>query len=71
MSRIIVNGKDQEIELPLLLIDLIRLNDVQQPEMVSIQINQEFVDSDNFDSTQIVEGDEVEFLYFMGGGSRC
>ena len=66
-----MNGKEQEIEIPLLLIDLIKLNDVQKPEMVSIQVNGEFVNRENFDSTQIGQGDEVEFLYFMGGGSRC
>ena len=71
MAKIQVNGKDQEVEVPVSLIDLIRKNDVAQPEMVSVQLNGEFVLSDNFGSTFIQEGDEIEFLYFMGGGSRC
>jgi sulfur carrier protein len=71
MSRIIVNGKEQETDGPILLIDLIKLNNVQQPEMVSIQVNGEFVNREDFGTTQIAGGDEVEFLYFMGGGSRC
>ncbi|HWS00130.1 MAG TPA: sulfur carrier protein ThiS [Prolixibacteraceae bacterium] len=71
MSRIIVNGKEQEMEGSILLIDLIKRNDVQQPEMVSIQVNGEFVNRENFETTHIGPGDEVEFLYFMGGGSRC
>jgi len=71
MSRIIVNGKEQETDGPILLIDLIKLNNVQQPEMVSIQINGEFVNREDFGTTRIAGGDEVEFLYFMGGGSRC
>ena len=71
MGSILVNGKTQEVELPISLIDLIKKNNVEQPEMVSIQVNGEFVDRNNFDSTQINANDEVDFLYFMGGGSRC
>ena len=71
MGSILVNGKTQEAELPILLIDLIKNNNVEQPEMVSIQVNGEFVDRTNFDTTQINANDEVDFLYFMGGGSRC
>jgi len=37
--------------------------------MVSIQLNGQFVNRDDFDSTQVAEGDELDFLYFMGGGS--
>ena len=71
MAKIQVNGKDQEYELPLTLIDLIKKNNVAQPEMVSVQLNGEFLLSEKFETTQLSEGDEVEFLYFMGGGSRC
>lgn len=71
MSSIQVNGKNQEVEAPILLIDLIKMNNVEQPEMVSIQVNGEFVDRESFNSTQINANDEVDFLYFMGGGSRC
>ena len=71
MAKIQVNGKNQELELPLSLIELIKKNDVSQPEMVSVQLNGEFVVSEQFGITYLNEGDEVEFLYFMGGGSRC
>ena len=71
MGSIVVNGKVQEVEMPISLIDLIKNNKVEQPEMVSIQVNGEFVDRDSFESTQINANDEVDFLYFMGGGSRC
>jgi len=71
MSKILVNGKEQEIDVTIFLSDLIRKNNVEQPEMVSVQLNGEFVKREDFESTQINEGDEVDFLYFMGGGSRC
>lgn len=68
MSKIKVNDKIQEVKLPLTLIELTALNNVSQPDMVSIQINGEFVARDLFESTSINEGDEIDFLYFMGGG---
>lgn len=71
MGAVVVNGKNQEIETPVTLIELIRNNKVEKPEMVSIQVNGEFVGRDSFDSTIINPGDEIDFLYFMGGGSRC
>ncbi|MEI6751583.1 MAG: sulfur carrier protein ThiS [Paludibacter sp.] len=69
MSKISVNGKAQEVAAPISITNLIKLNDVAQPEMVSIQLNGQFVNRDEFDSTQVSEGDELDFLYFMGGGS--
>lgn len=71
MGRIIVNGKEQELTDPLTLIELIKQNNVEQPEMVSIQVNGEFVSREDFGTTFLNSGDEVDFLYFMGGGSRC
>ena len=70
MAKITVNGEAQEVQLPLSLTELIKQNDVQQPEMVSVQLNDDFVDRNEWDKLQIKEGDSVDFLYFMGGGSR-
>ncbi len=68
MAKIIVNGEYQEVELPLTVSELIKSNNVFQPEMVSVQVNEEFVEREEFDSLQIKDGDSVDFLYFMGGG---
>ena len=69
MAKIKVNGETQEVQLPLSLSELIKQNDVQQPDMVSVQINEDFVDRAEWDGIQIKEGDSVDFLYFMGGGA--
>ena len=69
MAKIIVNGEAQEVQLPLNLTELIKLNKVLQPEMVSVQVNDDFVDRTEWDGLQIKEGDVVDFLYFMGGGT--
>ena len=71
MASIQVNGKNQEVETPVSLVDVMKMNNVTQPEMVSVQVNGEFVNRENYSTVQINQGDEVDFLYFMGGGSRC
>ncbi len=48
--------------------ELLTLKNVEMPEMVSVQLNGEFVERDHLESTKAQEGDEVDFLYFMGGG---
>ena len=68
MATITVNGESQEVNLPLSLTELIKQNNVEQPEMVSVQVNDDFVDRTEWDDIQIKEGDSVDFLYFMGGG---
>lgn len=68
MAKIIVNGEDQEVQLPTTVADIIRINKVLQPDMVSVQVNEEFVDRADFATTQLNEGDAIDFLYFMGGG---
>ena len=69
MAKIYVNGDAQEVSLPLNVSELIKQNDVQQPEMVSVQVNEEFAERDDWDSIQLKEDDRVDFLYFMGGGN--
>ena len=69
MAKIYVNGDVQEVSLPLNVSELIKQNDVQQPDMVSVQVNEEFAERDDWDNIQLNEGDKVDFLYFMGGGA--
>ena len=68
MAKIYVNGEAQEVALPLNVEQLIAQNGVQQPEMVSVQVNEEFADRDDWDKISLNDGDKVDFLYFMGGG---
>ena len=68
MAKITVNGEAQEVQLPLNLAELIKNNNVLQPEMVSVQVNDDFVDRNEWNALQIKEGDSIDFLYFMGGG---
>ena len=70
MTKIYVNGDAQEVNLPLNVSELIKQSDVQQPDMVSVQVNEEFAEREDWENIQLKEGDKVDFLYFMGGGAR-
>ena len=69
MAQIIVNDEKQEVTLPLTLAELIKINKVVKPEMVTIQVNEDFVEREDYEKIQLKEGDRVDFLYFMGGGA--
>lgn len=69
MAQIIVNDEKQEVTLPLTLAELIKINKVFQPKMVTIQVNEDFVEREDYEKIQLKEGDRVDFLYFMGGGA--
>ncbi len=67
--KIKVNGKEQNFDKDSLSVsELLNLSKVEKPEMVSVQLNGEFVKKEDLEKTNLKENDEVEFLYFMGGG---
>ena len=66
--KITVAGVKKEVADGLTVTALIEQEKVETPQYVTVSINEEFVESGAFESTVLKEGDEVEFLYFMGGG---
>lgn len=67
--KIKVNGEETTLEQATLSVsELLKVKEVKMPDMVSVEYNGEILDREAFDSTTVKEGDELEFLYFMGGG---
>lgn len=66
--KITVAGEKKEVKEGLTVAELIAIEDVETPEYVTVSLNEEFVEQEEFSATTLKEGDEVEFLYFMGGG---
>ena len=66
--NITVAGTKKEVADGLTLAQLVIDEKVETPEYVTASVNEEFVESGNFGSTVLKDGDEIEFLYFMGGG---
>ncbi|MDR2166041.1 MAG: sulfur carrier protein ThiS [Zoogloeaceae bacterium] len=67
--QLVINGDGKFFsETTLSLADLLKLESVELPDMVSVQLNEDFVNKADYDVTFLKEGDTVNFLYFMGGG---
>ncbi|WP_368490881.1 sulfur carrier protein ThiS [Clostridium sp. BJN0013] len=64
-----INGDPKEINNGLTVTELLKIGNVEMPDMVSVQLNDEFVDRANFSTTVLKENDKIDFLYFMGGGT--
>lgn len=65
---ITVAGKKKQYNEGLTVKQLIEAEEVENPLYVTVTVNDEFVQSANLDTTVLNDGDEIEFLYFMGGG---
>ena len=67
---ITVAGEQKNVKDELSISELIEQEHVETPEYVTVSVNEEFLDRDQFDMTKLKEGDVVEFLYCMGGGTQ-
>ncbi|MGN0641287.1 MAG: sulfur carrier protein ThiS, partial [Oscillospiraceae bacterium] len=63
-----VAGVKKEYADGLTVAQLVEAENVETPQYVTVSVNDEFVKSGTFEETVLKDGDEVEFLYFMGGG---
>lgn len=67
--KIKINGKEQTIAARSLSIEeLLKTVNVENPELVSVQLNGEFIAKEKRAVANLKDGDEIDFLYFMGGG---
>ena len=67
--KITVAGNKKEYEDGITVAELIVKENVENPEYVTVTVNDDFVERDDVETTKLNEGDAVEFLYFMGGGA--
>lgn len=66
---ITVAGNRKEVKDGITIAELIESEKVENPEYVTVSVNDEFIKSEEFQTLILNENDTVEFLYFMGGGS--
>ena len=67
--KIKLNGKEQEIKDGLTVSDLL-LKWKIRPELVTVEVNEAILQKLDYETVQIKEADNVEFVFYMGGGSR-
>jgi len=65
--QIKVNGKKEELQ-GTTLTDLLKAKNIE-PQMVTIELNGKMVERAQRDQTPLKDGDELELIYFMGGGA--
>ena len=59
-------GKPEEIPGGTVL-DLLNSKKIE-PQMVAVEVNDTVLDRDHLATTALKEGDQVELLFYMGGG---
>ena len=61
-----INGKSEEFPGGSVL-DLLKTKKIE-PQMVAVEVNDSMVERNQLGTTQLKEGDRLEFLFYMGGG---
>ena len=67
--RVKINGKTEEIR-ETTLSALLKARNIE-PQMITVELNAKMLDRASVGQMSLHEGDEIEFLYFMGGGSAA
>jgi thiamine biosynthesis protein ThiS len=65
---ITVNGQKKEVPDRLTVLGLLQFLKIQ-PERVAVERNLKIVKKDQYDATDIKEGDDIEIVTFMAGGA--
>ena len=61
-----INGKPEEVQSGTVL-ELLKTKNIE-PQMVAVEINNKMLERGDFSTTCVNDGDQVEFLFYMGGG---
>ena len=61
-----INGKPEEVSGGTVL-DLLQAKKIE-PQMVAVEVNDTMLDRNHLATTNLSDGDRVEFLFYMGGG---
>ena len=67
--NIVVNGNDTNVAEGSVISDLIESLDLNA-QRLAVEVNKRIIRRAEWDSTTISEGDRVEIVHFVGGGSE-
>ncbi len=67
--KIILNGKENEIKTGLTVSELL-VKWRMRPELVTVEVNEEILQKLDYEHAVLKEGDKVEFVFYMGGGTK-
>lgn len=67
--NLVIAGQNEEVVLAeTTVLELLKVKNVAMPEMVSVELNGQILRQADYATARVKEGDQIEFLYFMGGG---
>lgn len=66
--KVFINGRPSEAEAPVALLDLLATLKIR-PEVVSVAVNRQMLRRDDFEAKTLADGDEVEIMLHLAGGS--
>ncbi len=61
-----INGKTEDVSGGTIL-DLLKTRNIE-PQMVAVELNDKMLEREHLSTTTLKEGDQVELLFYMGGG---
>ena len=66
--NVVINGDDHQVDGPITLSGLVeRLG--MKADRVAVELNLDIVPRDRWIETQLADGDRLEIVHFVGGGS--
>ena len=65
--QLTINGKAENLEVSTVM-DVLKAKDID-PQLVAVEVNTQIIDQENLETTSLKEDDNLEFLFFMGGGA--
>jgi thiamine biosynthesis protein ThiS len=66
--KLIINGEDREFEALASVSDVIAQLGMK-PDRVAVELNRDLISRDRWAATALQEGDRLEIVHFVGGGS--
>ena len=66
--RLTVNGKPREVEGPLTIQEFLQAHNLN-PMLVAVEYNDEIIRRESFGGVQLNEGDKLEIIHMVGGGT--
>lgn len=68
--KVIINGKETVLSNEASIKELLEKKYVEMQEYVTVQVNEDIISKNDYETHIVKDGDIVEFLYYMGGGNN-
>ncbi|MFQ5543130.1 MAG: sulfur carrier protein ThiS [Nitrospiria bacterium] len=66
--QLIVNGASQEVTSEISVSQLLQKMEIM-PDRIAVEVNMEIIEKKCYGEKKLLEGDQVEIIGFVGGGS--